>query len=52
MHFNKYLKICEWARKRYQESPLVIVTYSKGQPTKYTRICQSAFNKYIFSGEK
>jgi len=49
MNYNKYLKICAWARKRYQESNLIIVTYHRGQPTKYTIICNLAFDKYIIN---
>lgn len=44
--FDRYLKICAWAVRRYSAGKF-LVTHVGGQPTKYTRIVDAAANKIL-----
>lgn len=44
--FDRYLKVCEWARKRYTRNGILIIDRG-GVPTTYARIEEAAFEKYI-----
>lgn len=48
MNRDRYLKIVEWARRRYTRNG-VLITYIGTTPSRYTEIEGMAWTKYIFS---
>ena len=46
MKYDKYIKVMEWARKRYTVDG-VLIQYIGLYETTYTRIERLAWNKYI-----
>jgi hypothetical protein len=46
--YDRYLHICRWMAKRSAQPDGSIVTHTKGnQPSRYTLICEAAFQRYI-----
>jgi hypothetical protein len=48
---ERYAEIVAWARKRYQDSFRILVLSVGDQPSKYSQIEKSAWNKYVNSLE-
>ena len=47
LNTDRYLALCNWARKRYMNKVThMLVTYVGVNPSPYTRIEKAAWNKY------
>ena len=49
MNIDRYSEIRLWALRRYEESPGIVVVWTKGAPTRYKIICDLAFDKYVLN---
>ena len=49
MDIDRYSEIRLWALRRYEESPGIVVVWTKGAPTRYKIICDLAFDKYVLN---